>query len=683
MADQGYATEPFKPIGVKRPVKYGPEATHVLSADNHEKLVQHIYNLLASDAQARSIRNGHMRAVETDLLGIVEPEGTDCQRAQKRAEGKGMSVPDHIYPFAYMTLHKFASELLSVLMPIEAPYAVVTGPDAQTTANQVSKALRHQSIMFDHRANLAACVFDTVALDLAGGFITWDKIADVSKQVNAAGTQSVLPTETAGVRIEHIDPYNLSYDSSLPPNRVELDGEFVAQFLSITPFNFRRQASRGQCFVQEDLAKDIIKSAATVHGGEIASTYYTGVDTGAWYYYEPEISASRARVHALYGTHGNNRQSSFAGLFSTEDASWTTRAEKRIHQIRIRLRLDPFEYGLKKGPVPAYPRPFEIWEIRLSSPGIITYAQPVAGRADRLPAFVASMNYDRKFGRAFKFGEHAAQLGLLGSTILNMHKRGLRKGLEGGVTIYNSSVIPLDRLDDMSGGRLPANMTRFDDDIRRHVMQLADTPDTNGNINNAQALLGMLEGLFPTNSQPAMAGLDRATQYQAQAVLMTSMRSLIYYAITLDSIVFTPVRFHVQELTLAKAADMHYIDEAKKQVISLAAADLQASQMVLVQSEPLIGIDRLRATTELRDMINIMFQSGGQLPPLAALYMKHYMQMSGLAIDPDEYEDALQKQLERDAAIQAAETAAAGASEGPPATTTPPQPTPAVGPAVR
>jgi hypothetical protein len=674
MADLGYNSPAFTPIPVNAAVKFGPQASDTLDPKAHRKLLGHLYAVLHRDADARAQRIAHMMAVEYDLLGIVEPEGSDCDRADKRNEGKSVSIPDHIYPFGFVTLQKFTSELMSVLMPTEMPYSVVTGPEAQGTANSLSKAFRHQSVMFDHRNNLAACVFDAVTLDLTGGFFRWTKQANAKVETSLLGTQMASPTETAGVCVEHIDPYNLSYDSSLPPSKIEQEGEFIAQFKAVTPFQLRRDRVAGRNFAKNDMFDAILGHSGLPDFTTPLFDHANG--TGLWYYFEPKIAQGRHRAHQLYGSSTNKGQTGFAQLFSYGMANnWQTRENNAIHQVVMMTRIDPYEYGLVKGPAPAQPRPFQIWEIHITYPGIITYAQPAQGRADRLPGFVASMNFDRKFGRSFKFGEHAAHMGLLASTILNLHKRGMRKALEGGVTLYNPEVIPLEQLDEMSGGRLPIRMMRYDDDLRRHILQLNDIPDSAGSINDAAGLSGMLDNLFPTNSQPAMAGLDRATQYQAQAVLMTGLRSLVYYATTLDGQIFVPTRFHMQHLNLLNAQEMSYIDEAKKQAIQVSAADLQKSQFVLVQSELMIGVDRLRATTELRDMINVMFQSGGQLPPLAALYMKHYMQMSGLAIDPDEYEAALQKQLQRDAAIQAAEVQAAGAAAGPPGVTPPPAPT--------
>ena len=70
------------PPKVKGPVKFGPEANQVLTPEQHEKLVGHIFKLLKRDERKLEIRRGNMQAIETDLLGIVVPEGTDSERRQ-------------------------------------------------------------------------------------------------------------------------------------------------------------------------------------------------------------------------------------------------------------------------------------------------------------------------------------------------------------------------------------------------------------------------------------------------------------------------------------------------------------------------------------------------------------------------------------------------------------------------
>ena len=375
MTDLGYNTQAFNPVTVTAPVKFGPDAKDTLTPAVHQKLLKHLYALLHRDAEARAERIAHMMAVEYDLLGIVEPDGSDCDRADKRNEGKSVSVPDHIYPFGYVTLQKFTSELMSVLMPIELPYSVVTGPETQAAANALAKAFRHQSVMFDHRNNLSSCVFDAVTLDLTGAFLRWTKQANSKAETSLLGTTIASPTETAGVRIEHIDPYNLSYDSSLPPSRVEEDGEFIAQFKAVTPFQLKRDRVKGLNYSTEAMTKAIIENATQLDYS--GSMFDASGGSALWYYFEPKIAKGRHRAHQIYGSNTNKNpgQTGFAGLFAYgQSTNWQTKENSAIHQVVMMVRIDPYEYGLLKGPAPAEPQAFMFHE------------EPLAARHRVIPA---------------------------------------------------------------------------------------------------------------------------------------------------------------------------------------------------------------------------------------------------------------------------------------------------------
>jgi len=655
----------FTPLTVPevlKPVRYGPDPANLLSPAQHKALVGHLFSLLDRAQPELGKRRANNEAIELDLLGTVIPEGTDSERKQKRDEGTAVSVPDAIYPFGWFTLQQFASELASIVMPAEMPYAVVASADTQEFANRLAKAFRHQGVMFDHRNNVNAAIFDMIALNCGAVRFEWSKIAKANLETNYTGAATSRPGEMTGLKVHHLDPYNVFWDPAVSVPDIPYEAEFFGDYVLRTPFALRRAASRGQCFLDDALLRAFAKYAARDRDGQFAFEdtlsvpgwlVCDGANSRLQPYYSPVVARGRELAHRLWGSRNDGRQTSFAGLFSGNETG-TERKQDRIHVTRMFVRLRPSEWGLgEKLPAAAKAaEPFSVWEIHIAGPGVICFARQLDSGLDRFPCAVGDMNFDRGFDRSFQFGGQAAQIGLLASTILNMHKRGIRKGLEGGVTIYDPTVIPLERLDDMSGGRVPISQLKAGESIRDRILQLSDVPDTQNSIRDAEGLAAMLQGLFPTNSQPAMAGLERATTYQAQAVIMTGMRSLLLYAALADGMLMVPLRYHLQHETMKHRATMDYIDERTNQLMEMNAEEFGANRFMLVQSQPLIGIDKLRATTELKDMINTTFQSGGVLPPIAAFYMRHYIQLSAFPIDPDEYEQAVQEQMAFNAAQQ-------------------------------
>ena len=637
---------------VKRPIRVNEE--RALTPEQHTRLVNHLINLLARDWENVSERRSHFQAVEMDLLGIVDPLGDDCNVKENRLNGKGVKVPDAIYPFGYLTLQKFTSELMAIIMPIEAPYAVVTTADAQPKANALTKAFRHQAVTFDHRNHIQATLFEMISLDCGALEMKWHKVGRMDEAAPQLDAMAPSQRDTAGVKFEHLDPYNIAWDPTVHTADVQAEGEFFANFSVQTPFRLRREKLRAKCFLDDDIIDKLERQCNRRNPKSMDKLTTDPASTlsnswGQFFYYEPRIAKSRNILHDKYGSRVNKTQTQFTGLFSP---IWAEMADGRlldsVHHTKFYVRIRPHEWGLT-GSLPAAAAksaPFEVWEIHLVGPGYISFAKRVVHEIDRLPVTVSSMNFHRKFGRSLKFGDHAAQLGLLASTVLNMYKRAMRKGLNGGVTIFNPDVVNLQNVSDMDSGKVPTRQMRFDTDIRAHIMQLNDVPDYKNTINDAGNLVNMLDSMFPTNSQPAMAGLDRATTYQAQAVIMTGMRSLIYYATTVDGQLMVPARSYLQHMNSKFADHLTYVDETTQQMVELTKDDLQEAAFFIVQSQPMIGIDRLRTTNDLRDMINIMFQSGGQLPPLAGLFLKHWLEASGSLISTDDYEKAVQQTME-------------------------------------
>jgi hypothetical protein len=671
---------PMQPPEVLQPIRFGPAQGQVLSPQEHSALVKHLFNMVARSEHELQQRRAHMQATELDLLGVVVPTGNDVDRAQKRSEGASVSIPDAIYPFGWFVLQQFCSELASVVMPVENPYAVVADASKQAFANKMAKAFRHQGVMFDHRNNVHAALFDMIALNCGVLEMRWESISRAGVSNSMATTGMVVPGSVSGLKIRHLDPYNVFWDNTVPLPEVAEQGEYFGVFETVSPYMLRRMADKGRNFLHPRLLKEFADRVArketqthgpaAQHGYEINGWLRCDSENSLlWPHYHPKIASARSTAHRLWGSR-QYVETSFTGLFSRLDEPAgdynNISVQDRVHLTRMYVRLKSSEWGLAPKITNAAARaeePFTLWEIHLAGPGVISYAAPVRAQLDRMPIAIGDMNFDRGFDRGFQHGTQAAQLGLLASTIMNMHKRAMRKGIEGGLTIYDSETIPLDRVDDMTGGKLPVSQLKSGERLSDRVLQLSDVPDTQNNMRDAVQINDFMRGLFPTNSQPAMAGLDRATTYQAQAVLMTGQRALMFYAAVADGMLMVPVRYHLQFETIQNRPTMDYIDEQTNALLEVAATEIGETRFLLTQSQPLIGIDRLRATTELRDLINLTLQSGGQLPPIAQFYMKHYMEMSAFPIDMAEYEKVLAEQMAYEQA-QAAQAAAGPPSAG-------------------
>lgn len=662
----------YTPPRVQKPVQFGPNpVTDVLPPEKHDALVAHIVRTIGRHEHKRRLRIESMEQTEIDLLGLVQAKGTDCEKKNDRKDGLGAAVPDSIYPFGYLSLLQVATQIAAVVFPAEAPYAAVAPAEHRERGRLLTKALRHQGLVFDHRNAIHASIFDTLALNCGALEFSWEKVRAMGAPTQPTGTSTALGW-SEGMRIRNLDPYNVSWDCAVLPEDVPLHGEFFAKFDRVSPFSLARGRNESNFLapeITEMLSARVDQwfadpdTASTFAPQEADSPAFFGdnFNRGNLFYYQSKLAARRADIIREHGTDRNKPRTDMSGLFGSD---WGASRDlgSTLHQITVYMRLRPGNWGLVRGLTKAQLRdePHAVWKFVIVADGYLAYAQPVDSEMDRLPIGLATMNYGKDSGRAFILGEHAAQLGLYISALLNLHKRAVRKGVEGGLTIFNPDVMNLNDVQDVSSGRVPAKMHRHEDDIRRHVTQLSDVPDTRGHMRDAEFVMGALSRFLPANAQPAMMGLDRATEYQAQAVMATSMQESLWYAALLDGQLLVPARLFMHYWNVQNAPSIQFLDEENKALLTLSGDDLKSSEFALVQGQPLVGIDRLRQSALLRDLVNILMQAGDQLPPVAFMFIQHYVNVAGLTISIEELEQAAARQAE-----EAAARASAEAGQGP------------------
>lgn len=623
----------------------------LLNEANRKKLLEHCIKLLNSASEARAERVNEMASIEQDLLGVSDPIGSDCDRAQNRAEGKGTATPDRIMPFGYLKLLGYASEITSVVLPYEAPYQAAVAATKQDLSDAITKCLRFDAARFDHRNNIAACIFDGLSINTFAARVTWTTSGYAYKHDSYGASKE--HSELLGNKITHLDPYNISYDASIASHEVSAYGEFFAEFDMTSKFQLQRMVHEGELYLTKAQLTDLVPEKSHILGlsfnDELSSAYY----------YNPKINKGRAFAAELAAREScaKNGTTDHTGLFGVPHNASTdpAYAPKGFHVTRMQVRLDPTEFGLVRKSITNPDVTIVIYDITIINNKHIALAQPAEVAGNRFNVVLGTMSYDRERGRHVTRGDSVAALSAMVSDIFNMHRKSMRKGLEGGVTIFNPDIVPLHELDSMHGGRLPSRQMRYDGDLRKHVLQLNDIPDTTNSVRSAQEMLGIMDTMLPKNSQPELAGLDRATQFQAQAVAMTGDRNLMQDAAVFDGQLMTPVRAMIHFNVLAHADVLTYVDPRKHQILKVAKEDIKQAEFILTQPAMLVGIDRLRITNILEQTVNMLLQAGDQLSPLSAAFLKHLIEVAAPVIDMEDYKELVaqtQQQAERKLAIQ-------------------------------
>jgi hypothetical protein len=607
-----------------------------ISGQMNEKLAKHIMRLVEANSDYRRKRVTMMASIERDLLGVAAPDSqSDCDRAQKRAEGRGASTPDRIYPFGYVAIRRYSSDLSSMIMPPEAPYHVIVDYETQDEVNALSLGLRNQAALFDHRSNINACIYDALTFDLFAHEV----------QVSTTGTTEpniTGPVDGAmkGLAIRHLDPYNIVYDTSVPEHKVARRGEFVGEVSMINLFQVRLMSAEGEIQMEPEAMKWL---EDRITGG--TNNGQAGNTRGSHFFADVELNRARYEGDQAFQKESNGINRDHSGLFNGMGAMSTTGEYKNytpnsLEMLRVQVRLDPSHYTLAR-PNPA--NRLAIYEVIMIDRMVVS-AKPIENSGGEFPIRVGTMSYNRQLGRHVAAGDSIGDLSSYASNMMNIHKRSRRKGLEGGVTIYNGQVIPLHELDDMHGGRLSTRAMRWDDDIRKHVMQLNDPIDTKAGMQDVASALELMRTLVPENSQPELAGLDRATEYQAMAVALTGDRLMFLDGSLLDGQLMAPARQRLQYLLMTSGITLEYADaNTQSKLQSLSPDAIKGMRFRITQPQVFVGIDRLRSTAVLQNITNTLLQVGDQISPIAAEMMKHTILASNTPIDITDYERVIRE----------------------------------------
>ena len=193
------------------------------------------------------------------------------------------------------------------------------------------------------------------------------------------------------------------------------------------------------------------------------------------------------------------------------------------------------------------------------------------------------------------------------SMFLNLDLELTRKGLHGGLTIYNPKVVKLKEADLSHSGRVPATMHEHDADVRKHIMQLSDIPNNTGTDRKVQLLGQMLKGALPTRSGKQAADIDRAIQHQSMSAAFEANKQVFVIAKMIDERCFSDLRDMQYYNILENATQVELLNE-EGEVVTANPKDFVEANLQFTLSDGLRGVDNLALQAQLTNYINMAIQ---------------------------------------------------------------------------
>jgi len=542
---------------------------------NADALIRHAVARLQLSTQMRDRLLETYRYIDREYYGWLLRDADDEKRKQENIRGTGVKPTDEKLSMMFAQLDEAVTYLLSVLAPDEAIYAAVAPKEQQQVADGFAALMNQHAEAFGHYRNYNMFLLDALRYNLACFVVNWKVRNGVVISQDLAGVPQ--PTKTVaqdGNEIFTLDPYNVFLDPSISPVDMPEQGEWFGWVDVMTPFRLKKMQQDGDLFNVDDF----------VNSTQPRTRFFAE---------HPEIRNDVGRIDNAV-----NWVDVLRAVPHAEDS------QSGYEMLPLYLWLIPSEFGLSDS------EEYEIWRIILGSDTHLLHAAKMENLHGMLPINIAVPFEDHFAMQSKAVSERLIPHQRFASFVMNTHQRATRKRLYG-LTIYNQNVIPLMDQDDvdLEGGKIPASTTGQQDiDLRKHIVQFNDGPDTTNTLQNIEVMSSIMQGVLPTNILRQVAGLERATQYQAAALVQGANRRNLKIAKIINS----------QAMDRGRRMQMYNIQQFQTQVeildeqgslIQIDPKEFLDTRIEFKMSDGLKGLDRLALQINMKELIAMVLQS--------------------------------------------------------------------------
>lgn len=587
-----------------------------LSATQHERLLKYIRARLDVAAKDRDAHLHRFEQVDKDIAGYITPNADDKQRIKDNREGKGPKAVDVNLQLTYAQLDEATTYILSVITDDTRMYSAIAEPSKQNVAQAFTATMNRHARYFKHFRQMAKSVFDGLKYNFGGLLTEWETVHG-NIVTDAGGTAQIERNALVmeGNRIEAIDPYNFLYDTACDVVELSTKGEFFAMVEKQTSFRLRYMRNAGEVFFDDN---DLVGNDGLAPA-----------DSASYFAPHPAINPMYFEPSAAKGTNWDSFVSARSGEARTLD---------RNELVHYYGWIPAHEFGLEpKTRDPEAPMNFSIWRFTVLNGIRIVAATKLDNAHGKLPIALTMPSADGILDGQASYSDALMKLQYFASSIMNMHIRASRKRLYG-LTIYNPKVVPLLDIGNLEGGTVAAKPTTLPDvNLRNAIMQFNDAPDTSNTMRDIDSAMGLMQRILPTDIQNNVAGLDRATMYQAASVVHgTNRRNLKIAKMVYDQMVAPCQEMQAYNIFQYMRA-IEFVDEATGEEIEANPAEFRSTKIEFAISDGLKGIDRMLIAEGMRETIHMLIQSKAGEQFDIAQVINYYTSLSGDRTDFNQF----------------------------------------------
>lgn len=619
--------------------KYRLNVDITITEEQHEQLLKYLIERLLFGNQLREVMIPRWEFIDQQVAGYLVREYEDRKRQEENRKGHSPKPVDNNWQFILAQLDEAMTFLLSVLAPDEGIYNAIAPVKKQALAKSISVLMNKHADRFSHYPEYALGIFNALKFNFSPWIVEWENILGSQIRNNqGSDIPEIIENEIIFSGNSHTaaNPYNYIYDISVAPHKLPDEGEFFATVDMITEFRAKQKYFKEELF-------------------EI-DRFINNVNSGCEFFKPPPTIRSDL---------GQGSQTSWVGILQMRTGH---HAQKGFEEITMYCWIPAARFGLEKPKSSSKEdlSKMHIWKFRIINSKYICYAEKVTNAHGMLPSVITTPCYDGLFPDTKSHAEILIPAQQFSSFQLNMHQRAQRKSLIG-MTYYNSAIFGDLSGSDAAGGKVPFKKIDPDFDIRRHIAQFNDGPQTDRTLQDVEAVNNLMQLFMPTNINNQVASLERATQYQSAAVVQGANKRNLKIGKLIDA----------QALSKSRTMQIYNIKQFQESVtlldengneVEIAPAQIRETDVEFNIDAGLRGLDRLALIMHMKEMFNSILQSQQAIQQVDVLKLMDYL--TSLMGDHSDFRqfkiesqmDTLSPQL-KDAAFQLLQQAMAQAQQ--------------------
>ena len=574
---QNTQTRPRKQRNDSQRVKLSADIS--ITPKQHEDLLQYCRARLAFADDFRDRYVDLFREIDKEVAGWRRLDKDDLKRQRDNRAGKGPTPIKVNLQLTATQLDEAVTFLMSVMSPDDAMYTAIANKDQQAVATAFSQLMNRHAKTFKHYRNLVKFFYQGLKYNLSAMLVEW-LIVRGNTIADEGGSPKINENVVVdmGNKIEALDMYNLLFDPSVDPIELAEKGEFFATVKLETPFRIKKMEADGEIFGSD--------------------RFVDKNEHGEYEYYE-EPEELREEIP------GSNSSVNWHELLS---AGQTKEVGVGHERIDLYIWLNPSQFGLEPNRRDEPANKLSIWRLTIFQGKYIVSAEKLTNAHGMLPVCVCMPVDDGTGMQAPSFAEILIPMQRFASHLINIYQDACRKKLFG-LTIYDKNIISLDDAADVVNGLIGAKRTGQNTRMSDAVHHINDAPETRWTLDDVDKINGVMQKILPTEQQNQVASLERATQYQAAAVVQGSNRRNLKIAKLINDQALNGCR-KMQLMNIYQFQDStEILSDETGETLEIKPAEFRQAKLEFKISEGLLGIDRLLITETYKELINMIIQN--------------------------------------------------------------------------